>query len=211
MSRSIIELEMRLSEHRAWRVKEISSVKKLAELKDRSVVEKEFFCRAGAALFYAHWEGFVKRACEEYLKYISYQKLEFDQMADFVATNIVYSKIKNGNIREASESIVKLIFDDIKSKPYLDPKNLIDTESNLSSRVFTKTMKVVGIPISGFETKLKAIDSILGSRNPIAHGAKGDVDVQRLAEIGDLVIGLTGSLKDEIENAAQSKIYRRAT
>jgi hypothetical protein len=149
MSRSIIELEMRLSEHRAWRVKEISSVKKLAELKDRSVVEKEFFCRAGAALFYAHWEGFVKRACEEYLKYISYQKLEFDQMADFVASNIIYTKIKNNNNRECSDSIVKLIFEDIKSKPYLDPKNLIDTESNLSSRVFTKTMKVIGIPISG--------------------------------------------------------------
>lgn len=210
MSRSVIELEKRLSDHRAWRVKEISSVKKLAGLREKSTVETDFFCRAGAALFYAHWEGFVKRACEEYLKYVSYQKLEFQHMADFIASNILILKLNNDNSRECSDSIVKLIFQDMNSKPYLDYKKLIDTESNLSSKVFIKTLRTVGIPTTKFDTKLKAIDSILGSRNPIAHGAKGEVDVERLVEIGDLVIGLTGLLKDELESAAQSKAYRRA-
>lgn len=210
MPRSVIELETHLSELRAWRVKEISSVRKLAEMKNRSIVESQFFCRAGATLFYAHWEGFVKRSAEAYLKYISYQKIEFSQMSDFVVFNIFYEKIKTGNSLEAAEKISKLVVFNQKSKPYLNFKDVISTESNLSSKVFMRILKTIGISTYSFETKFKAIDAALGSRNPIAHGAIGDVDVARLVEIGDLVIGLTSLLKDEIECAAAERRFIRA-
>lgn len=209
MSRSVLELEICLSEHRAWRVKEISSVKKLASQNGRSVVETEFYCRAGVALFYSHWEGFVKRAAEEYLKYLSVQKIEFSKMADFLAENVLIDKINKKPARECSEEILKLFLTDQKSKPFIGYKNVIDTESNLSSRVFLKILKSVGISPERFETKLKIIDSILGNRNPIVHGAKGDVDVDKLISIGDFVIELTALFKEEIENSAQEKKYLR--
>lgn len=69
MPRSLEELSDALSADRAWRLKEISSVLKLAQDPKLGVVEGEFYCRGGAALFYAHWEGFIKRAATTFLQY----------------------------------------------------------------------------------------------------------------------------------------------
>ena len=42
--------------------------------------------RAGIALLYAHWEGFIKNAAEHYLQYVALKKLTYQELnCGFVA------------------------------------------------------------------------------------------------------------------------------
>jgi hypothetical protein len=205
--RSLEELSDSLSADRGWRLKEISSVVKLAH-SAKSPVEAAFYCRGGAALFYAHWEGYAKRAAQAYLMYIAYQRPALNEMADFLLVKVVQEKLPKSSERQAALRLARLFLDNPTQKPKLSFKNAVDTESNLSSKVLVKILDQIGVPRTNFETRLNAIDAkLLAVRNPIAHGAKGEVEVTDLSEAGELVIALCGLLKDEIENAALRKSY----
>lgn len=205
--RSLEELSDALSADRGWRLKEISSVVKLAH-SAKGPVESAFYCRGGAALFYAHWEGYAKRAAQAYLTYIAYQRPALNEMADFLLVKVVQEKLPRSSERDAALKLAKLFLSHPNQKPKLSFKNAIDTESNLSSKVLIKILNQIGVPLTNFETRLNAIDTkLLAVRNPIAHGAKGEVGIDDLSAAGDLVIGLCGLLKDEIENAALHKSY----
>ena len=208
--RSLEELSDALARERGWRLKEISSVLKLSKSPNLGAIEREFYCRGGAALFYTHWEGFVKRSAKYYLTFIAFQRRKLNEMADFLIVQFVQQRI--GALSESGRvlEVANLLLRHPDGAPKLSYKKGVDTESNLSSTVFAKILQILGIPLTNFETKLHAIDGkILKLRHPIAHGDKGDVGVDELREIGDLVIELCGTLKDEIENAALQKTYLR--
>ena len=211
MTRSLLELSDRLSQDRVWRLKEISSVLKLSKSASLGVVEREFCLRAGAALFYAHWEGFVKRAATAYLEYIALQRPRVDQMADFLLCLFVQDRISNLYDRARVLEVAQMLLRSAEAQPKVNYKSAIDTESNLSSKVFKKVLIQIGLSTSPFDTKMNAIDTkILNNRHPIAHGAKGEIDTEELEEIGALVIGLCESFKDEIENAAVGRAFLRS-
>ena len=67
------------SEH-SWRRKELSAIRSnIATAKSSA---KETALRAGIALLYAHWEGFVKNCAEAYLCYVSSLKLKYSELKD---------------------------------------------------------------------------------------------------------------------------------
>ena len=210
MPRSIEELSDALSRDRVWRLKEISSVLKLAQVPKLGIVESEFYCRGGAALFYAHWEGFIKRAATTFLQYVAYQRPALQEMADFLLCSFVQERIADLAQRDRVLEVAGMLLRSSATKPKMNYKGVIDTESNLPSNVFRRILEQVGVPVDEFETRLRAIDSkILANRHPIAHGAKGDVDIETLVEIGTLVIELSAAFKDALENAAVQKSYLR--
>lgn len=53
-----------------WRIKEISTFKLTVRADG---VNRKVFVRAGVALVYAHWEGFIKAASEAYLNFVDNQ------------------------------------------------------------------------------------------------------------------------------------------
>jgi hypothetical protein len=97
---------------------------------------------------------------------------------------------------------------DVSQIPY---KDVIDTESNLSSEVYLKLSIALGIPIDdNFELKKKFIDrSLLKTRHAIAHGEKLEVEKVFATEILDQVESLLNNFRTAVENAAAQKLYLR--
>jgi len=210
--RTAEELTDKLSEERIWRVKEISTVSNLASRSRMSPVETDFYCRAGSALFYAHWEGFVKRAATHYLKYISYQRISLDEMADFVMCLYMRQNLGEANSSSPAQiiKVTQQLQDSARYNPKLNWKNVIDTQSNLSSNVLKKIMLQLGFDYSFYATRAAIIDGkIVKHRNAVAHGEKGEVDLAILQEIGFEVISLITLFKDLIENSVTLKSYRK--
>jgi hypothetical protein len=65
--RTFQHLQAILDDEMAWRLKDIATFK-LAVRSNKS--ENAPFTRAGVALIYAHWEGFIKSASEAYLNFV---------------------------------------------------------------------------------------------------------------------------------------------
>lgn len=204
------ELADRLGEERIWRVKEITAVKTLAARPSLAGVERDFYCRAGSALFYAHWEGFVKRAATYYLKFVAMQRLRVDEMADFVTCWYMKQSLTPD---PRSDHLLKLghtLSGQPEMRPKLSWKGLIRTDSNLSSVVLKRITEQLGLDYNLFATKAAFIDGVmLKHRNAIAHGEKGEVDAQTLEEIGTQVTALITTFRDAIENEAVLEKFRR--
>ena len=98
--------------------------------------------------------------------------------------------------------------DDRSKIPY---KGIIDTESNLSSKVLRNILITLGLPFDGFwEGKSLAIDALLlHYRNKIAHGERYYLGEEIYRDLHGLVIAALDYTKTTFENAAIQKEYRR--
>jgi hypothetical protein len=209
--RHVEELSDHLARERIWRVREIRALVALASRSALSTQEKEIYCRADVTLMYAHWEGFVKRASVHYLKHISFQRIRLDEMADFVLTIYVNQSVSRSGDRLSAAKMANILIRQHGLRPKLGWKKVISTESNLSSVVLSSIITVLGLEKSLFETKYKFLDStLLKERNAIAHGEKGDLDVQDLEEMSIHVIALLTTFRDAIENCAVLRSYVRS-
>jgi hypothetical protein len=76
--RTLTQLQDALDKEMSWRHKEILglklSVRNAGQLPQSSIV------RAGVALLYAHWEGFIKNSSLLYLNYVNNQGLCYKEL-----------------------------------------------------------------------------------------------------------------------------------
>ncbi|KQV84557.1 hypothetical protein ASC87_29870 [Rhizobacter sp. Root1221] len=90
-------------------------------------------------------------------------------------------------------------------------KNVVDTKSNLSSKVLLDILAAPGLDHSQFETRLRFIDSSLVSpRNHIAHGEDLSLKVAEYLELHDDVIALIELFRNEVENSSVLRRFERA-
>ena len=137
--------------------------------------------RAGITLLYAHWEGFVKQSSHYYLEFVAAQCLPYEKLtSNFIAITLK-SKFSELGANEKLSSGIELanFFCDSLSKQSKIPyKNGVETKSNLSSTVLIDIITILGLDISGFETKFKFIDSnLVSQRNHVAHGQNIDISI----------------------------------
>ena len=76
--RTVLELQEYLDHELAWRVKEIDYTKTAVHRASGNA--QSAVARAGLALLYAHWEGFVKGASEALLNFVLYRRFRFRQL-----------------------------------------------------------------------------------------------------------------------------------
>jgi hypothetical protein len=90
-------------------------------------------------------------------------------------------------------------------------KDVIDTESNLSSEVLQKLLLALGIPLDdAFILKKQFIDrNLLKTRNEIAHGERTEVSEEFASEIFSQVESLLQGFKVAVENAAAQRLLDR--
>jgi hypothetical protein len=62
----------------AWRLKEIADIR--SSIPNAAGTKEKALLRAGVALLYAHWEGFIKTSSEYYLSFVSNQRLRYEQL-----------------------------------------------------------------------------------------------------------------------------------
>jgi hypothetical protein len=208
--RTLTQLQEALDAEMSWRIKEISTFKIATKAND---VGQKTFVRAGVALVYAHWEGFIKTASEDYLSYVDNQ-------------GHVYRDLKSCFAVFGLKGKLALLTDSKKSKPNIEAfefvvsemdkpakmvmASAIDTESNLTSKVFTNIATSLDISMTPYETKFNLIDkSLVHRRNKVAHGEFLDLKVGEFLTLADEIIQMMRHYKTDLQNAASLQAYKR--
>lgn len=208
--RTLNEMQTALDQEMAWRIKEIGVFRVGA---GKNGPQRKPYIRAGVALLYAHWEGFIKNSSEIYLSYVESRALRYrDLKSCFVifglkgkVNTLVDSKKSAKNI-EAMEFIF-LKMDEIAK---LQISSAVNTDSNLTSTVFSNIAGSLDIDISPYETKFHLIDSsLVDRRNKVAHGEFLEIEGVDFSSLVEDILSLMRLYKTDIENAASLESYKR--
>lgn len=204
-------MQQKVDEDLVWRRKELFNIRTVIEDSHENKQRQTAFLRAGVALLYAHWEGFVKRAGSHYLEFVSSQGR---QAAD-LTPNFIAIKFKT-RITEAAKSkkistthdVVDFFCNHLQDRLRIPHKNVVDTQSNLSSVVLREIVWTLGLDIAPYETKSKLIDeSLVDRRNHIAHGEPLDIDIKEYLVLHDDVMNLLDTFRNQIQNAAATNRF----
>lgn len=197
-----------------WRLREINEMRKLIETDKASPLQKQVLCRAGIALMYAHWEGFVKKTGTYFLEYISNQRHCISELKSNFVTLIVKGRIDSANDSKkysAFDEVTKYILNNQGSRARVPTKNVVDTQSNLSTNVLKEILWCLGLSYELFESKEKLIDQKLVSRrNHIAHGQEIEIGIDDFSEMVDEVLGLMTIFRNLLENCTITEGYKAA-
>jgi hypothetical protein len=208
--RTLAQLQEALDGEMGWRIKEISNFKLVAK---RQPATAKTFTRAGVALVYAHWEGFIKRASEAYLNFVDNQGCVYRELKTcFGVFGLKRRLALLGNSHKLRKNIeaLEFILTEIDKPTRMNMSNAINTEANLTSTVFTNIASSLNISISPYETKFNLIDeSLVRRRNKIAHGEYIDLGANEFAVLADNILQLMRDYKTDVENAASLSSYKR--
>jgi len=208
--RTLTQLQEALDAEMSWRIKEISHFKLATKTQPNT---SRTFVRAGVTLVYAHWEGFIKSASESYLNFVENQGHKYrDLKTCFAVFGLKAKLVALRDSRKAKPNIdvLDFVISEIDRPAKMGMSSAIDTESNLTSKIFSNIATSLDISTSSYETKFKLIDeSLVHRRNKVAHGEYLDLPLEEFMNLADEVLQMMRSYKTDIENAASLQGYRR--
>ncbi|ODR93443.1 hypothetical protein AUC69_04380 [Methyloceanibacter superfactus] len=210
--RTLSQLQENLDNEMGWRIKELSSLK--VSVKGAVSIAEPTIVRAGIALLYAHWEGFIKNGSTAYLNYITNQGIKYEELKScFVVFGLkgYLNTLTVSRKAEANEKAIDFIMEQMTNPAKISLSSAIDTESNLTSKVFDNIAVSLSISRTAYESKYNLIDqSLVLRRHKIAHGEYLDLSAKEWRSLTDEVLSLMRQFKTDIENAASLQLYRRA-
>jgi hypothetical protein len=208
--RTLTQLQTALDSEMGWRIFEISAFRlasKGAGTQQRALV------RGGVAMVYAHWEGFIKTSSELYLNYVNNQGLRYCDLKNcFIVFGLKsrLSLIVDSRRSKLNIEALDFILSEINKPAKMSLGSAIDTESNLTSIVFSNIAQSIDIPLDKYETKFNLIDeSLVKRRNSIAHGEYLDINQAQFIDLVDEILTLMRLYKKDLENAASLSSYKR--
>lgn len=204
-----------VSKEISWRKRELTEIKSLVEMSEDEPLRQAAMIRCAVALLYAHFEGFIKKVSEAYLNYVGMQRLRNEELSSCMLAVVMRGQIKAAEASNKINAHVQLV-EYFRTKalvrariPY---KNIIQTESNLSSVVFAEILAVLDISPVTYAGKYKLIDSkLLEKRNHIAHGNNLDIDFEEYTELHEQVTELLTLFRNDIENAVVMRFFAKPT
>ena len=209
--RTVEQLNQTLSNELAWRKKELSTLKLLAEDRGGIPGKRDTLVRAGVALLYAHWEGFIKAASTAYLEYVASKRLKYNELAvNFVALSM-RSELNDAGatFKSAIHNRVAEFFINRLSEYSNVPSEGVIRTSNLNSEELRNITDLLGLDYSIYETKQNLIDEkLLYSRNNIAHGSYLRIDLEEYIYVQQQVILMMDWFRNQIENCILMESYR---
>lgn len=208
--RTLGQLQETLDTEMGWRIKEISALRLAAKT---SPSDSPVFVRAGLALVYAHWEGFIKAASEHYLNFVDNQGHVYRDLKSCFAVFGLKGKLVTLSEARKVKPYVEafdFILGEMDSPARMNMSNAIDTESNLTSKVFSNIATSLDIATTSYETKFNLIDqSLVNRRNKVAHGEYLDIGTDAFLTLADDVLQLMRNYKKDLEVAASDGSYKR--
>ncbi|WP_204102903.1 MULTISPECIES: MAE_28990/MAE_18760 family HEPN-like nuclease [Spirulina sp. CCY15215] len=206
------KLNDKLSGDLAWRKRELAAMKSLIATTSFTPRKHKALVRSGVCILYAHWEGFIKFAANAYLDYIRFKKLKYkDISSNFLALAMKekLTEAKETNKPSLYIPVCDFFLTELEQRCNL-PKDIISTESNLSSEVLKEITRILGIEFSFYSTKCVLIDTqLLKARNSIAHGDYSSIDSAGYMELHEEVIAMIETFRNQIENAAIQEKFRQ--
>jgi hypothetical protein len=214
--RTAMQLHDALSDDVSWRKKELISLKLMHEsARDH---QAEMLRRAGIALLYAHWEGYVKAAGTAYVEFVAHQDLAYRELApNFIALGM------KGRLRQAVESsraevlmqVVQFFTAEIGHQAKLNWDRAVQTRANLSAELLRNVIISLGLDYKPFQVREKSVVELLRERrNSIAHGRYLLVDADEYVRLHNEIVGheefsgLLEEFRTQIDNAAQLGIFK---
>lgn len=208
--RSLTQLQDSLDKGYGWRLKEIADLK--TTVKGRFFLGQSTIIRAGVPLLYAHWEGFIKQTSQDYLNYVSCQRMTY---GDLASCFVVFGAKKHlGSITGSKKAIINIEAVDFFRRCAFERADLIlssaiDTKSNLNSEIFENIALSIGVPVGSYDAYYNLIDeSLLARRNKIAHGEYLDLDADDFRGLADEILKLLRMFKTDIENLASMSAFK---
>ncbi|MEG4421357.1 MAE_28990/MAE_18760 family HEPN-like nuclease [Microcoleus sp. LAD1_D5] len=213
-NRTLLDLQDNLDEDFGWRIKELSLLKsKIPNTPNRDALQ-DALIRAGIAMLYAHWEGFVKCAAENYLNYVSLKKFRHAQLESCFVALCLKNKINemdNTNKFDLQTAAVDFMLQQLNERANIPYEGIIQTKSNLSFIVFRDICTVIGIDYKKYQLRETLIDKqLLQVRNTIAHGKYLSMNFNEYQNVYDTVIATMREIKDDIMNAAATEKFKRS-
>ena len=209
--RNIEQLEEELTKDLSWRKKEMLSLKILIE---KDSVNENILLRAGMALLCAHFEGFIKKASNCYIGYVSEQKIKYKDLRSSFAAIKMENEFKTCSKSEKNSVHSKLInkyksIEESKFKEKYDLDNpYISTHSNPKIDELKEIMNVLGIESDIFETKSHYIDaSLLANRHKVVHGDKTEFTKEDFITTYDTIMKLIDGYEALIVQSIEGKKY----
>jgi len=208
--RTVTQLQEALDADMGWRIKEVSAFKLASKTEGG---DRKVFVRAGVALVYAHWEGFIKTASEAYLDFVDNQGHMYRELKSCFAIFGLKGRLALlSESRQAKPNIeaFDFVLGQLDTRARMRMSSAIDRESNLTSKVFANIAASLDIATTGYETKFNLIDeSLVRRRNKVAHGDYLDLDPADFRTLADDVLQMMRDYKTDLQNAASLATYRR--
>lgn len=170
----------------AWRQKEVSDLYLLCQSNSDEILLKSLLL-----ILYSHWEGYVKNSSKMYLYHVSCLKIKIGDLSDNYMA-IAIKGVANECFKSSHSLTLQNELNFVEkykkkrqskftiNKKILNDKNksIVNSQDNLSSKVFVNICRVIGMPEkTSIKTKYRLIDEyMLNHRNAVGHGNKIEQD-----------------------------------
>jgi len=205
----------------AWRITELSNFR--SSVLSAIGKAQDGMIRAGVALLYAHWEGFVKKTADLYYSFVRYQKCTLFELNDCFVSIALRSKLDlllTSKKLTVHNDLIKSFLDEKDKEVNFSSSSPIRT-SNLKYDIFEDVCIMIGIEMSSFHRRFtskgfdrdiqKTIDNdLVDRRNSIAHGNYLQIEVSDYKQLYNVIVnGILYTFKESIMDMAQNKSYKR--
>ncbi len=164
-------------------------------------------------MLYAHWEGYVKEACQAYVDFVVRKKLLVSELNDGLLKVVLHHlnrRTLSGD-EAASATLMMAIRTSGVVRATIPKDVIVDTKSNLRAAVLKDILDCIGFSDGKFSTKQNLIDKTLcDARNNIAHGKDFFPNPKEFDSLHDEVMEMLDDIRDLILQHAREKKYRRS-
>jgi hypothetical protein len=208
-----VALGDKLDDGLGWRKTELASIKAAIQAipaTEISLPTGRALLRSGAALLYAHWEGYTKDCCQSYLDYVAGRRLKLGELNDafvMLGARGAATASQSGD-PSAVVRLLELVRRGSELRPKINRHNVVNTRSNLRHGVLCEIFDTLGLPVDHFELKVALIDrSLCDMRNEISHGRHSCPTPVDYLALHDEVIQWMTAVRDIVLDAAANKRY----
>jgi hypothetical protein len=213
---SLTEFQNKLQRELAWRKREISDFRSMMAHAEDSA---NYIFRSTQVMLCAHWEGFLKKSVDIYLKHVFAQNLSLRKLKPVLIAVAFYGDvIRAAEAKHPGSELHHVLLankivgriDARISAPGWD----VNTEGNPGTEVVDKILKSAGLdPQLGLDsavwatTKIFINEQLVADRHAIAHGQGKILSKSALLERSDRLLRLLDQLSDHLHDAATARSY----
>jgi hypothetical protein len=194
-----------------WRRVELSALR--TALERARGPSADMAARSAVALSYAHWEGYVIRASQQVVAYVSGLRLRYQDLSDpylalCLSGRLGHADQSSRRIQRHLDVVVALRRSGDRAV-FPTPERVIRAEGNLKSAKFDDILLRLGLSSAPFELHYNWIDGeLLRRRNSVAHGDSGHADVGFGLEAISTVNDLLDRYRNAMQNAVVQQVFR---